>query len=415
MIRSKFLSKVQSSGLRSDKAQLRFAEILDSLDAQPVSRWRPDEEERRPVQLLLSRLLPGPLPQGVYCYGSVGTGKTLVMDTYHQVHSERSTRKHFHEFMLQVHSHMRNGTLEQVADHLASSSSILCLDEMQVTDVADAVILHRLFRAILARKIKVVATSNRRPEDLYKNGINRQALFVPFEKLLLNRFHQVDMNQIGQGMDYRAWKMSNMKEEQLGINTVRANVNDSPVRKTPRRISVGMGRWLNVPHLDETGVAYMTFESLCVEPKGSSDYLALCDHIHTLVLDSCPARFTHALNNEARRFTNLVDVLYDRHVNLVLKNHIDTDLDGLFSGLDLPMLQEHAQELKLLDEGGSSGRTTTLLSDQLEWSATGRKGASLAELSNVQDVSFAYKRAVSRLKHMRTRDYFDKSQATLPM
>lgn len=380
-------------------------------------------------------MLPSNPQRGCYIHGSVGTGKTFLLDCFHRV-TPLSKRVHFHEFMMDVHQSLfQTKSMAKTVKHLTSAAPVLCFDEFQVTDVADAVLLHQLFQGLFATG-KVVITSNRSPSELYHNGINRQALFVPFQRLLEKTCVIVDINALGADTDYRTTNSEMCHQETIKspINTkemdalylslskvCKARYEKIKLTKHVKQgtpsplvdIPVSMGRSLKNVQLSENGVARTTFDSLCGSPVGSLDYLALANKCHTLVLDGIP-EFGVGKHNEARRFITLIDVLYDKRACLIASSEAPLDLlfsdvsFGVVVGNDLRIDTDKMmdREISVRAEGGSSGRSSTFLSDGVEWSATGLVKVSLAEFSAVQDVSFAYRRALSRLQEMQRLSYW---------
>jgi cell division protein ZapE len=276
--------------------------------------------------------------RGVYLWGPVGRGKSMLMDMFFAgAPVESKQRLHFHVFMAHVHRlvaawrggdaaarrarfHTAKGDdpIPPVADVIAAEGRLLCFDELQVTDIADAMILGRLFEALFARGITLVATSNRPPEDLYKDGVNRQ-LFTPFVERLRAR---MDVIEVAGGRDYRLMRLR------------AAGVWFSPIDPDNRRTFDGLWRDLTggeaevAVELEVLGrrerlprtsgdLLRMTFDEACVHPRGPEDYLAIAGRFHTLFLDGLP-RLSPARRNEARRLATLIDALYEARARLVV-------------------------------------------------------------------------------------------------
>jgi cell division protein ZapE len=307
---------------------------------------KPDPEQERAVAALdrlaasfdrgggfLSRLF-GPEsngPAGVYLWGGVGRGKSMLMDlAFATIDVESKRRVHFDEFMLETHDRLRvvrerheGDPIEPVAEQIAEEARLLCFDEMQVTNPADAMILSRLFGKLLELGVKVVTTSNRAPGELYKDGLNRE-LFIPFIAMIERRMLVVAVNG---PTDYRlerlsgvdVWHVPNGPEATAALSRAFFQLTDYPVEdraKVPsEEIDVGGGRTLHVPK-SLKGVAVFSFKRLCGEARGAADYLAIARRFHTVIIVGIPV-MTPEMRNEAMRFVHLVDALYEHKVKLL--------------------------------------------------------------------------------------------------
>jgi cell division protein ZapE len=285
-------------------------------------------------------------PSGVYLWGGVGRGKSMLMDfAFEHIDIQPKRRVHFHEFMLEVHARMRKARekeegdpIEPVAEQIADEAKLLCFDEMQVTNPADAMILSRLFGKLLAEDVKVVTTSNRPPRDLYKEGLNRD-LFIPFIELIERQMLVVEVNG---PTDYRldrlagveVWHMPNGPEATADLSRAFFQLTDYPVEdraKVPSEdIDVGGGRTLHVPK-SLKGVAVFSFKRLCGEPRGAADYLAIARRYHTVIIVGIPVMGPE-MRNEAARFMTLIDALYEHKVKLLAA--ADAEPQGLHPGGD---------------------------------------------------------------------------------
>lgn len=268
-------------------------------------------------------------PQGLYMYGGVGTGKSMLMDLFFaEAPVEAKRRVHFHAFMAEVHDRLhewrqrtkgsRADPLPDLAAVLAEEAWLICFDEFHVVNIADAMILGRLFETLFERGVVVVATSNWPPDDLYIDGLQRDR-FLPFIALLKAR---LDLLQLDSGRDYR-------RRNLLDVSLYHAPLGPKASRSLERifaELTAGAcpapeeltvkGRRLAVP-LAARGVARFTFDDLCARPLAANDYLAVARRYHTLVLDGVP-KLDALLRNEARRFMLLVDALYEHKVTLVV-------------------------------------------------------------------------------------------------
>jgi len=307
--------------LKSDADQARAVVALNRLAAELNSAG------------FLSRLFNSEDDEiaGVYLWGGVGRGKSMLMDLAFEhidVHPKR--RVHFNEFMLETHGRLREARrteegdpIEPVAEQIADEAKLLCFDEMQVTNPADAMILSRLFGKLLEQGVKVVTTSNRPPNDLYLGGLNRE-LFLPFIELIERRMLVVAVNG---PIDYRldrlegveVWHVPNGPEATAALSRAFFQLTDYPVEdraKVPsEELDVGGGRTLHVPK-SLKGVAVFSFKRLCGEPRGASDYLAIARRFHTVILVGIPVMRTE-MRNEAARFVTLIDELYEHRVKLL--------------------------------------------------------------------------------------------------
>ena len=265
-------------------------------------------------------------PRGLYIWGDVGRGKTLLMDLFFEAAPvAKKRRAHFNRFMMDVHARIhaerqRAGHADPipvVGEALAAEARLLCFDEFQVTDVADAMILGRLFEALFGLGVTIVATSNTPPDRLYAGGLNRQ-LFLPFIEEIKQRLDVLELNG---PTDYRLQRLSGVPvyitplgpQADAAMDAAWRRLTDTAAGK-PCGLAV-LGRILPVPQAAR-GVARFDFEDLCDRPLAAADYLTLAQEFHTILLDRIPV-MTDNMHNVARRFTLLVDTLYDEGVKLV--------------------------------------------------------------------------------------------------
>ncbi|MBV8094729.1 MAG: AFG1 family ATPase [Acetobacteraceae bacterium] len=266
-------------------------------------------------------------PNGLYLVGEVGRGKSMLMDLFFaSAQVARKRRVHFHRFMQEAHARLHqwrranpegDDPIPPLADQVAQEAALLCFDEFQINDIADAMILGRLFQALFERGVVVVATSNTAPDDLFKGQPGRDA-FLPFIALIKQR---LDVLALDAGPDYRrarirgmpTWFMPADERARAALDRAFAELTGHAPAK-PDRLTV-MGRSLTIP-LAAAGVARFDFQALCGAALGPGDYVALATHFHTLILDAIPV-LSASEYNEARRFITLVDALYDHRVKLV--------------------------------------------------------------------------------------------------
>ena len=316
---------VAGGELRPDSEQRAAAERLNALQA--------ELEAVPPRGSLLWRLTgrKPESPRGVYLWGAVGRGKSMLMDLfYDQLHIQRKRRVHFHAFMLDVHARMREvrkseagDPIPLVADALVADVRCLAFDEMVVNNSADAMILSRLFTALIDRGVTVVATSNRPPSDLYKDGLNREH-FLPFIALVEAKLDVMGLNG---PTDYRRdrlgdgarWFVPADEAASAALSAAFFRLTDYPPEDRAHvptlDLDLGGGRTLHVPKALK-GVAVFSFKRLCAEARGASDYLAVARHFHSVIIVGIP-RMGPENRNEAARFVTLIDALYEYKVKLL--------------------------------------------------------------------------------------------------
>jgi cell division protein ZapE len=336
-----YAAAVASGRVESDDAQLVVLDMMARLETR-IAEYRLARKSSSLGWLFASRQRALPQLKGLYIYGEVGRGKTMLMDFFFATSPvERKRRAHFHEFMLDVHErihavrqdmkrgeHEGEDPIRLVAEALAEEAWLLCFDEFHVTDIADAMILGRLFKQLFERGIVMVATSNVAPDELYKDGLNR-ALFVPFIHMLEA---QMDIVRLDARTDFRLEKLAGLPVWYVPADAAA----DLKLDEAWRRLTGGNGgaaqelalhgRTIHVPHAF-MGVARFSFHELCELPLAAADYLRIAHEYHTVVLDHVPG-MTYDNRNAAKRFIILIDTLYDHNVKLIAS--ADAEPDALY-------------------------------------------------------------------------------------
>jgi cell division protein ZapE len=331
--RAQYQSLVDTGAIEADPAQAEVADALAALERR-LTTYKPVRKQGLFGRLFADKSEP---PNGLYVHGEVGRGKTMLMDLFFQnCPVEYKRRAHFHEFMAEVHERIygyrQNIARGELADAdvigltaqaIFDQAWLLCFDEFHVTDIADAMILGRLFARLFELGTVVIATSNVAPEDLYKGGLNR-ALFLPFIKQIADH---MDVVRLDARTDFRLEKLAGVKMWLVPPDVdARAALDDAWARLTghakckPRDMTI-KGRILHVP-CSANGVARFGFADLCDKPLAASDYLRLAHDYHTILIDHVPV-MDLAERNAAKRFITLIDTLYDNAVKLIASAEAD--------------------------------------------------------------------------------------------
>ena len=323
-VREAYEAELKARGYSSDPAQLRAVDALDRC----AREWVDYKEQRSNV---IKKLIHHPdIPKGVYLYGGVGRGKSFLMDCFYTaVPIVRKTRLHFHEFMREVHRQLAElqGTvnpLDALGELMSRRHRLICFDEFHVADITDALILHRLLDALFANGVGFVTTSNFRPDDLYPDGLHRDRI-LPAIALLNDKLEVVNVDN---GVDYRARSMETMKlyHTPLGAQA------DAEMDEAFTRLAASKDEdtVLHIEHREirarrrAGGVVWFDFKALCGGPRSQNDYLEIATQFHTVLLSDVP-QMPPRMASEARRFTWLVDVLYDRRVKLIMSAAVAPD------------------------------------------------------------------------------------------
>ncbi len=311
-------------GYHSDPAQLRAVAALQRCQTE----WE-DYKSRR-SNVVTKLVMRPPIPRGVYMHGGVGRGKSFLMDCFfNAVPLTRKTRLHFHEFMREVHRELQDlkGTadpLDELGRRIARRYRLICFDEFHIADVTDAMILHRLLKALFANRVSIVTTSNFHPDALYPNGLHRDRI-LPGIELLKDKLEVINVDD---GTDYRCLSLQHLKlyhqplsaagEAALAraFDELAEAKDESPMLQIEQRSLQARRR--------AGGVVWFDFKALCGGPRSQNDYLELAAQFHTLLLSGVP-EMSPRLASEARRFTWLIDVLYDRRVKLIVSAEVPVE------------------------------------------------------------------------------------------
>ena len=358
---TRYAALIAAGKIEADPGQAMLAAQLTAL-AHRLDERRLARKSSSLGWLFGKREQAGPPLKGLYVCGEVGRGKTMLMDLFFATSVvKRKRRVHFHEFMADVHERVhvyrqdiKNGALpeqdpiQRAAAAIAEETWLLCFDEFHVTDIADAMILGRLFTRLFELGVVVVATSNLAPGELYKDGLNR-GLFLPFIALLQRHCEVVRLEA---RIDFRLEKLTGMPTWYVPANAIADAALDDAWRRlagehagSPHELVV-KGHIVRVPKA-AMGVARFSFDDLCAQPLAATDYLKIAHEFHTIVLDRIPV-MDHARRNEAKRFIILIDTLYDHAVKLLASAQAQPD--ELYRGSEGYEVQEFKRTASRLIE-----------------------------------------------------------------
>lgn len=341
-----YQAELLARGFESDPAQLRAVEALERC----ATDWAGYKSKRSNQ---FKKLINRPdIPRGVYMYGGVGRGKSFLMDCFfNAVPLKRKVRLHFHEFMREVHKELADlqglvNPLDELGLRISKRYRLICFDELHVADITDAMILHRLLAALFANGVGFVTTSNFKPDDLYPNGLHRDRILPAID--LLNQ--HLDVINVDNGTDYRSQTISSLNYYQTPADAsadaaltqaFEQLVDGLPNESTELAIE---GRTIHAKR--KAGeVVWFDFKALCAGPRSQNDYLEIANQFHTVILSDVPT-MSAAMASEARRFTLLIDVLYDRHVKLLISAAAEPD--ALYT--DGPLAHEFPRTVSRLNE-----------------------------------------------------------------
>lgn len=343
---ARYAALVGAGQIEADPAQADLVRAFAALE-QRLAEHRLARKSSSLGWLFGKKEKTGPVLKGLYVHGEVGRGKTMLMDLFYESAAiQRKRRAHFHEFMADVHERIytyrqetktdaKNGNgpdpIHRAAAAIAEESWLLCFDEFHITDIADAMILGRLFTRLFELGVVVVATSNQPPDGLYKDGLNR-ALFLPFIALLKQH---CDVRRLDARVDFRLEKLTGLPTWYVPPDAVaQASLDEAWKRLAdghgvPHEMVV-KGHIVRVPKA-AMGVARFTFDELCGQPLAAADFLKIAHEFHTLIVDHIPV-MDFARRNEAKRFIILIDTLYDHAVKLIAS--AEAQPDDLYTGTD---------------------------------------------------------------------------------
>ena len=348
-VKQAYEAELVARGYQSDPAQLRAVDALERC----ASEWSAFKEQRSNA---FKKLIHHPdTPRGVYMYGGVGRGKSFLMDCfYNAVPIKRKTRLHFHEFMREVHRELRDlqGTvnpLDELGKRMAMRYKLICFDEFHVAEITDALILHRLLSALFDNGVGFVTTSNFKPDDLYPGGMHRDRILPAIA--LLNE--HLEVLSVDNGTDYRRRTL-----EQVSLyHTPLGTKADAEMLEAFNRLAEAKDEnpvlQIESRHIQARrkagGVVWFDFKTLCGGPRSQNDYLEIATQFHTVLLSDVPV-MPPRMASEARRFTWLIDVLYDRRVKLILS--AEEAPEALY--LEGPLAHEFPRTISRLNEMQSS-------------------------------------------------------------
>ncbi|OLN97457.1 Protein AFG1 [Colletotrichum chlorophyti] len=426
--------RVDEGLLRNDEHQRGIIQSLQHLHDELVNYTAPEVQKptleslkpaksvfgswfggSKPAQATIGAI-PSNLPRGLYLYGDVGSGKTMLMDLFYDTlpSSVRTkTRIHFHNFMQDVHKRLHKMKMQYgndidavpfVAADIAAQGNVLCFDEFQCTDVADAMILRRLLEALMSHGVVLVTTSNRHPDELYKNGIQRES-FVPAIQLLKSRLHVINLDS---PTDYRKIPRPPSGVYHTPLDAHASShaekwfrfLGDPDSPEPHPEVQKVWGREIHVPRVSGR-CAWFTFDELIGKPTSAADYLELVRSYDAFIVTEVPG-MTYRQRDLARRFITFIDAVYESHAKLVLTT--EKPLTELF--VSRAELEESLAKEGKKDEAAQGDNAASHLLEDLDQNIDSIKG--LSGLFSGDEEAFAFARALSRLSHMGSREWVER-------
>ncbi|KAI1502399.1 AFG1-like ATPase [Biscogniauxia marginata] len=388
--------------------------LMPTKPTKPLFAWFGLKSSSAPTQEI-----PDDLPRGLYLYGDVGSGKTMLMDLFYDTlpsSIKSKTRIHFHNFMQEVHRRLHRIKMQHgndidavpfVAADIAEQASVLCFDEFQCTDVADAMILRRLLESLMSHGVVLVTTSNRHPDELYKNGIQRES-FIPAINLLKSRLHVINLDS---PTDYRKIPRPPSGVYHTPLDSHAAShvekwlrfLGDPEDPEPHPEIQKVWGREIHVPRVSGR-CAWFTFQELIGRATGAADYLELMRSYDAFIVSDVPG-MTYRERDLARRFITFIDAVYESHAKLVLTTAVP--LTQLF--VSPQELRESLQkDGKALDDDGDSETVSHAMQHMMEDMDSNIDQLKNSSLFSGDEERFAFARALSRLTEMSSREWVER-------
>lgn len=321
---------LNENNIKPSQAQEEILKALGKLNQEINTHLK---KEKGIIKSLLSKTIP---PKGFYLHGAVGTGKSVIVDLFFEsLDTDKKQKIHFHSFMLEIHHHLHKlkntrkdlDVLKYIAKYIKEKYTILYIDELYISDIADAMIVGKLFRELINQNVIIIITSNFAPEELYKDGLQRGS-FMPFIELIMDKMQVVKMDS---DYDYRTSKLKSVEatyyvyketidSQKFILDSFKKLSNDIP----PKNYLLDCdGRELICP-ITALDCAVFSFDQLCRSPLSSVDYIAICEKFNVIILSEIP-ELSSDEHNEARRFTKLIDTIYEFKLLLICSSEVEID------------------------------------------------------------------------------------------
>jgi cell division protein ZapE len=333
--RERYREDLARPGFQADPAQAHAVDCLQALHERLTERW---QEDRGLVGRMQRRFGGRENIRGLYFWGGVGRGKTYLMDIFFDgLPFRRKMRSHFHRFMQRVHAELRTlhgkkNPLDTVADRFAKEALVICFDEFFVSDITDAMILGALFEKLFERGVTLVATSNIVPDDLYKDGLQRERFLPAIEILKRN----VEVVNVDSGIDYRLRVLERAEIFHHPLDAAAdAGLEKSFHELAPAMILCESDCWIDINDRKiparklAEDVAWFDFAPICVQPRSAADYIEIARQFHAVLVGNVP-RMDASQDDAARRFINMVDEFYDRNVKMIMSGAVP--IEDLYAG-----------------------------------------------------------------------------------